>query len=256
MSANTPHRETFRHQANDIFQPEVDQGPGHHGTITRQYLIDTSQELRLQMVRAGIDRIDGVIYTHAHADHIFGLDDLRRFNAVMKKPVDMFAEPATLNKLRQTFEYVFAPERNENNSFVATLVAHELRIGEPFVLYNARWTPIRLMHGKLPIVGLRIDWNASANGDKRSLAYCTDVSLIPPESYPLLEGLDVLVIDALRYRPHPTHMTVEQALCEIAIIKPKRSYFTHIAHDIRHEDLSARLPENVFLSYDGLKVIV
>lgn len=243
-------------QSSETYQPPDHHESGHRGTLLRQYLVDTSQELRLQMVRENIHRIDGVIYTHAHADHIFGLDDLRRFNAVMKKSLDLFAEPTTLAKLRQTFDYVFVPERNENNSFVATLVAHELCVGKPFELQGARWTPIRLMHGKLPIIGLRVDWPSPVTGTLSSLAYCTDVSQIPKESYALLQDLDVLVIDALRYRPHPTHLTVQQALKEIEIIQPKRSYFTHIAHDIRHADLTPRLPANVFLSYDGLKVTV
>ncbi len=246
----------LRSQSSEIYQPPTREAGEHQGLIQRQYLIDTSQELRLQMVREGIARIDGVVYTHAHADHIFGLDDLRRFNAVMKRPLDLFAEKATLHKLHQTFEYVFAPERNENNSFVATLVPHEIKPGESFVMHGARWTPIRLMHGNLPIVGLRIDWTDPNDKQTHSLAYCTDVSSIPESSYPLLEKLDVLVIDALRYRPHPTHLTIDQALTEIAKIKPGRSYFTHIAHDILHADLSTRLPANVFLSYDGLKVVV
>ncbi len=254
---NAPNQHTkLRSQSSEIYQPKNVEPDQHQGVMQRQYLIDTSQELRLQMVREGIARIDGVIYTHAHADHIFGLDDLRRFNAVMKRPLDLFAETATLRKLHQTFEYVFAPERNENNSFVATLVPHEIKPGESFVMHGACWTPIRLMHGNLPIVGLRIDWTNPNDQQTHSLAYCTDVSSIPQASYPLLEKVDVLVIDALRYRPHPTHLTVEQALAEIEKIKPGRSYFTHIAHDIRHADLEKELPANVFLSYDGLKVIV
>ncbi|MEX0746146.1 MAG: MBL fold metallo-hydrolase [Phycisphaeraceae bacterium] len=220
------------------------------GPPMRQLLIDTAPELRLQAVQHGIDRLDAVLYTHAHADHIFGIDDLRRFNAVMNAPLDIHAEPAVLDTLRAMFPYIFASHKNVNKSFVANLVPHALTVDEPLNLYGAVWTPIRLMHGRLPILGFRVDYGG------RSVAYCTDVSTIPPESLPLIEGLDVLVIDALRYRHHPTHMSIEQALDVIGDARPRQAYFTHIAHDIAHADLSSRLPEGVALAYDGLHVNV
>jgi len=216
----------------------------------RQCLIDTSPEMRQQAVTQGLRRLDAVLYTHAHADHILGLDDLRRFNAVMNAPLDVYAEPNVLERLRIMFQYVFEPQRNVNPSFVATLIAHPITAGEPFALHGAAWTPLRLMHGRLPIVGYRVDHAASG----KSLAYCTDCSSIPPETYPLLMNLDVLVIDALRYRHHPTHMTVEQALTVIDQVRPKRAYLTHIAHDIRHAELEAQLPEHVHLPFDGLVI--
>ncbi len=214
----------------------------------RQYLIDTSPDMRHQVIRHKINRIDGVLYTHAHADHIFGLDDLRRFNAVMKQPIDIHAEPRVLESLRHMFPYVFTPEKNVNKSFIPMLIPHTLTPQESLQLHGATWTPIRLMHGRLPIVGFRVDLNGE------SLAYCTDVSSIPPETYPLLHDLDVLVIDGLRHRHHPTHLTIEQAIDEIKQIKPKNAYLTHIAHDIRHAELEPQLPQSVYLSYDGLVV--
>lgn len=218
------------------------------GDQQRQMLIDTGPELREQMTRHRIHRIDGVMYTHAHADHIFGLDDLRRFNAVMRQPIEIFAEPTTMATIQQVFFYIFQKHANINQSFIADLAPRPLAEGSPIELYGARWTPIRLMHGRLPILGYRVDYQGA------SLAYCTDVSTIPPESYEVLADLDVLVIDALRYRHHPTHLSVDQALAYVEQFAPRRAYFTHIAHDILHADLAAKLPENVLLSHDGLVV--
>jgi len=214
----------------------------------RQYLVDTAPEMRLQMIRHDIRTLHGVLMTHAHADHIFGMDDLRRFNAVMKSPIDLYAEQLTLDSLRQMFGYIFDHNPANRESFVAHLIPQLIQAGEQFDLHGGAWTPIRLLHGRQPILGFRVDVAG------RSLAYCTDVSRFPPEAYDQLAGLDVLVIDALRYRHHPTHCTVDQALEHIAAIGPRRAFLTHMAHDIRHAELSPKLPENVFLSYDGLLV--
>lgn len=218
--------------------------------LGRQVLIDTAPELRLAATRHHLHRLDAVMYTHAHADHILGIDDLRRFNAVMDRALPIYAEQEVLDRLAIMFQYIFAPHRNVNKSFVATLDPHPLLPDEAVTLYGAKWTPMRLIHGKLPIIGFRVD-----RGD-RSLAYCTDVSAIPPQTYPLLQELDVLVIDALRFREHPTHMTVEQALSVIDRIGCKRAYLTHLAHDVKHSELAAQLPEHVEPAYDGLAVTV
>lgn len=214
----------------------------------RSILIDTSPELRTQMIRHRVDRIDGVLYTHAHADHIFGLDDLRRFNAVMKESIPIYAESSVMDRFRTMFQYIFEPHKNVNQSFIPKLVPCDLNEGEPLDFFGATCTPLRLLHGRLPVLGFRVDYEGS------SLAYCTDVSSIPPQTWALLEHLDVLVIDALRYRHHPTHLTVDQALEIIDQVKPKRAYLTHIAHEISHGDLDPKLPEHVFLSHDGLAV--
>ena len=218
-------------------------------SVRRDYLIDTTPELRTQVVAARLMRLDGVFYTHNHADHVFGLDDLRRFNAVMQAPLPIHAEPRVLEWFASTFSYIFAPHTNINRTFVADLVPHAVAPGVAVDHHGATWTPLRLMHGRLPVVGYRIDYAGA------SLAYCTDVSHIPDETYPLLRDLDVLVLDALRYKPHDTHLTVEQALREIERIAPRRAYLTHIAHDIRHADLAPQLPDHVFLAHDGLTVI-
>ncbi len=220
------------------------------GTTRRQILVDTSPELRLQMTGNRINRVDAVFYTHAHADHIFGLDDLRRFNIVMNGPVHIHAEQSVLDVFRQMFRYIFEPHTNANKSFVAELIAHPIEPALSVMMFGAKWTPLRLMHGRLPVVGFRVDHAG------RSLAYCTDVSAIPEETWPLLEGLDVLVIDALRYRPHPTHFTIDQSLEVVDRVKPGRTYFTHIAHDISHAKVQPRLPAGVHLGFDGLRVVV
>ncbi len=214
----------------------------------RQLLIDTSPDLREQCLRERISRLDAVLYTHGHADHIFGLDDLRRFNAVLQRPIDLHAEPSVIDQFRKMFPYVFEPHTNVNKSFIPQLIPMPLHVGEAFTLHGMRITPIRLMHGRLPIVGLRFDHHG------RSLAYCTDCSAIPPESYATLRDLDVLIIDALRYRHHPTHMTVDQAIQVIRELRPGRAFLTHIAHDIQHAELCDRLPPGIELPYDGLRV--
>ena len=221
----------------------------YHGPMHDvQVLIDTAPELRLQMIRHRIDRLDAVLFTHNHADHVFGLDDLRRFNAVMGTPMPIYAETKVLQWLHNTFQYIFQPHRNINDSFIPQLLTHPLEAGSSVELHGALWTAVRLLHGRLPILGFRVDL------DGTSIGYCTDVSSFPPEAYSQLAGLDVLVIDALRYRHHPTHMTVDQALEQIEQLKPGRAYLTHIAHDICHAELEPQLPEHVYLAFDGLTV--
>jgi phosphoribosyl 1,2-cyclic phosphate phosphodiesterase len=221
------------------------QFPGDDGDV-RTVLIDTSTDLRWQMIRHDVMHIEGIVYTHNHADHIFGLDDVRRFNAVQKSAIDIHAEPDVIDWIQQSFRYIFDTTVNVNNSFVATLDLHEVTPDEPVEIAGRTFQPIRLMHGVLPILGWRI-------GD---FAYCTDCSEIPPHSMDRLRGLDVLVIDALRYRPHPTHLSVEQAIEVVEELKPRRAYFTHITHDILHAELEATLPDHVTLAHDGLTIDV
>ncbi len=212
----------------------------------RTVLIDTTPDLRHQMLRHQVGRIDGVVYTHSHADHIFGMDDLRRFNAVMGQPIDIYGEPRVLHTLRKTFSYIFDPPKGGNPSFVASLIPHAIEAGRPFPIAGRAWQPIRLLHGHLPIVGFRIG----------GLAYCTDVSRVPPESWAELEGTDVLVVDALRYRHHPTHFTVDQALEVVEWVRPRVACLTHMAHDIGHAELERELPDYVRVGYDGMRVQV
>ncbi|HKQ60287.1 MAG TPA: MBL fold metallo-hydrolase [Candidatus Polarisedimenticolaceae bacterium] len=205
-------------------------------------LVDTATDLRLQALTHAISRVDAVLYTHAHADHVLGLDDLRLYNWRQRGPIPVYGSAATLEALARTFWYVFAAADGEH-----TRPAVERRSVEgPFVLGRRRVVPVPLLHGRLPIFGYRLG----------GFAYLTDVSVIPEPSYALLQGLDVLVLNALRERPHPTHLDLPGALREAARIAARRTLFTHISHEVHHATVSAQLPEGVELAYDGLTLDV
>ena len=206
-------------------------------------LVDTSTDLRQQALAFGITRVDAVIYTHAHADHILGLDELRRFNMIQGTTIPCYADALTWEALKRTFFYVFDGIARRGGG-VPQLEAYE--ITGPFEAAGVRVQPIRLMHGTLPILGFRFG----------SFAYLTDCSAIPSESWPLLDGVDTVVIDALRDKPHPTHFSVAEALEAVARMAPRRAFFTHMAHDLPHAATCARLPGGVELAYDGLAVDV
>ncbi|MCC6284101.1 MAG: MBL fold metallo-hydrolase [Phycisphaerales bacterium] len=223
------------------------------GGVERVLLIDCGPDLRQQALAHGIGRCDAVLFTHNHVDHTWGVDELRRFNAVMQKPIDIYAELHTLEFLRRVYMHIFSRDKNVNDSFVATLVPHMIEPDLPLVLHGVRVTPVRLLHGRLPIVGFRFDHLGPAPaGSPLPLAYCTDVSGIPPESWPLLAGLRTLVLGALRHRRHPTHFTVEQALRAAEQMGATATYFIHMSHDLAHAATQADLPPGVFLAHDGL----
>jgi phosphoribosyl 1,2-cyclic phosphate phosphodiesterase len=207
-------------------------------------LVDTTPELRLQCVAHQIDMIDAVVFTHAHADHIMGLDDLRRFNALKMAPLDVWADQATHEVLTRCFGYAFREPEAEMKVFRPHL--DRRMIEGPFEIGGATWTPIPMLHGKMPVLGFRIG----------RLAYCTDVSLIPESSFDLLKDLDVLVLDALQHRKHATHFTVQEALEAAARIGAGRTFFTHIAHGLAHEATNETFPANIRLAYDGLRVAI
>jgi phosphoribosyl 1,2-cyclic phosphate phosphodiesterase len=254
-------------------------------------LLDAGPDLREQALRAGLTRCDGIFFTHNHVDHTFGLDEVRRFNAVMKSPVHIYAEEHTLGHLRRVYQHIFDKDANVQESFVATLVPHRLTIGVPVTLHGVRFTPFRLLHGKLPIAGYRIERaseglfnralgagvgalpgegapGASEPGrsepvavntpreatDPFPLAYCTDVSGVPPETWPVLRGLRTLVLDALRHRKHPTHLTLQEAVNIADSVGAAQTYFVHMAHDLPHAETEASLPEGMHLAYDGLEL--
>lgn len=231
-----------------------DPGARHEGG-ERVVLIDAGPDLRLQALRAGLRRCDAIFFTHNHVDHTFGLDEIRRFNAVQRSPVHLFAEQHTLDFLHRVYQHIFDPSKNINDSFVATVIAQRLNPDlSPVDLHGLRWTPIRLLHGRLPVAGFRIEAAPGSGVDAPwlPLAYCTDMSALPPESWPRLEGLSTLVIDALRHRKHPTHLTIDQALSIIDRVSPRSAYLIHMAHEVSHEETQAQLPPGVFLAYDGL----
>lgn len=209
----------------------------------RSVVVDTSPDFRAQVLRANLERLDAILYTHSHADHVLGLDDIRPFNFRQKSPTPIYGSPETLEAIQRIFRYAF--DEGPSLSSVPKLDLRTLD-GTPFELFGLEFTPIRLCHGKGTVLGFRFG----------RAAYLTDHSDIPEESWAHLNGLDVLFLDALRHRPHPTHSTVEQALRWVEKFKPRRAFFTHMCHDLSHEKTEAALPENVHLAYDGLEIEV
>jgi phosphoribosyl 1,2-cyclic phosphate phosphodiesterase len=208
----------------------------------RNVVVDTTPDFRFQALRANLEHLDAVLFTHAHADHVMGLDDIRPFNLKQRDAIPIFASPETLAVLRRTFAYIF-----QEAPAGSTVPLVELReIHGAFDLFDLRIEPIPALHGPFAVLGFRAG----------SFAYLTDFSSVPPESKPLLAGLDHFILDALRYTPHPMHSNVEQSLGLVEEVRPRQAWFTHICHDLGHQAANARLPENVRLAYDGLTLEV
>ena len=206
-------------------------------------LIDTTPDFRQQALRARIERVDAILFTHSHADHIMGLDDVRPFNFRQGGVIPIYGSPDTLENIQRVFRYIFDPRFAE--SAVPRLVTNVFN-SAPVTLFGLDFLPIRLFHGKGTVHGFRFG----------PVAYLTDHSDIPEESMAQLRGLDVLFLDALRHRPHPTHSTVERSLESVEKLAPKRAFFTHICHDLAHAGTEAKLPSHVRLAYDGLEISV
>lgn len=207
-------------------------------TAESNVLIDTATEFRLQALAAGITRVDGVFFTHAHADHIHGLDDLRPLS--YRKPITVYADIRTRREIETRFSYIFTHQGQGGG--VPQIHLHTLG-ADPVSCCGLELMPVPLLHGRLPILGYRCG----------GCAYLTDCSEIPEKSFSLLQDLDVLIIDALRYRPHPTHFSIDQALTMIKRIAPRRAYLTHLCHDVEYETLKQGLPAGVEPAYDGLE---
>ncbi|MCP4782906.1 MAG: MBL fold metallo-hydrolase [Fuerstiella sp.] len=257
------------------------QNPKNHrtrsGVLVRapegEFVIDTGPELRLQLLRNKASLIRAAVFTHDHADHVMGLDDLRIFgfrleNELLEEAerlaeangedfdreafrrsgageIPLYCEESVEAGIRQIFHYAFGDPKNHAHRFaVPRLTFQRVNIGQAFDVLGLRLLPIRLHHGKLPVVGYRI-------GD---VAFCTDVSTIPADSREMLTGLDTLVIDALRHKPHPTHMHVAEAVKWAERLKPRRTILTHMAHDLDYDSLASELPDGVEPGYDGLKI--
>jgi phosphoribosyl 1,2-cyclic phosphate phosphodiesterase len=201
--------------------------------------IDTTPDFRQQALREKIERLDAVLYTHAHADHILGLDDIRPFNAKQKSSIPVYASDETLAILRRAFAYIFEPQPGESS--LPQVELHS--IDGDLELFGARIIPIPAHHGPLTVYGFRIG----------PVAYLTDFSSVPESSKALLRDLDHLILDALRYTPHPMHSTVDQSLALVGELEPQHAWFTHICHDLGHEATNAKLPPNVRLAFDGLQ---
>lgn len=209
-------------------------------------VIDTTPDFRAQALRVGLDRLDAVLLTHCHADHILGFDDLRPYNFRQKGPIPVYGTRETFRVVRRVFSYVF--DNKPTLSSIPSVELHE--VDGPFSLFGIPFIPVPLLHGEMDVLGFRFGRSA----------YMTDFSRLPESSVPLLEDLDDLILDALRDIPHPMHQTVEQALALVDKLKPRRAWFTHIAHDLPHEATNQRLRKagypQVQLAYDGLQLEV
>lgn len=205
-------------------------------------LIDASAELRIQALAFGLRRVDAVLLTHAHADHVSGLDDLRTFNLWQRAAIPIYCSPETAGTVRHNFAYIF---NGDDYPGKPDLRLHE--VDAPFDLFGHAVTPLTVPHGeRTRVTAFRLG----------GLGYVTDASAVPAAARAGLTGLDVLVLNALRYRPHPTHLSVDEARAVIEDLRPRRAFLTHIAHDLRHADVNADLPPHIRLAHDGLEIEV
>jgi phosphoribosyl 1,2-cyclic phosphate phosphodiesterase len=208
----------------------------------RNVLIDTTPDFRQQALRARIDRLDAILFTHSHADHIMGLDDVRPFNFRQRTNIPIYAAQETMDAIHRCFRYIF--DGTEKESSVPKLESRLVK--ESFDLFGLRFTPVSVLHGSAWVLGFRFG----------NAAYLTDHSDIPEAACEQLRDLDVIFLDALRYKPHPTHSTVERSIETVRKLNPRRAFFTHICHDLPHAHTESVLPPHIRLAYDGLEILV
>ncbi|WP_336056487.1 MBL fold metallo-hydrolase [Nitratireductor sp. CH_MIT9313-5] len=218
-----------------------------NGGITR-VVIDTGPDFRSQMIASSVEKLDAVLYTHPHADHIHGIDDLRGYVLAQKKLMDVYADQPTMDRLMEAFRYCF--ETPHGSNYPPILKAHIIEPGRELAITGEggpiTLTPLLQVHGDIHSLGFRVG----------SMAYCSDVSAFPPETAQLLEGLDVLVIDALQYKPHPSHFSLDEALEWIARLKPQKAVLTHMHIPLDYDTVARQTPEHVIPAHDGLSLEV
>ena len=203
-------------------------------------VIDTGPDFRMQALREGIDHVDAVLYTHSHADHILGLDDLRPLSFRHKNKIPLYADDDAASVIERIFDYTF-----DTGAWYPTRARVEMhRMGTSVEVEGAVFQRIPLTHGRIEVAGFRFG----------NAAYLTDMNDIPESSFALLKDLDVVILDALRKTPHPSHATLEQAVAFVGRIQPRRAFFTHMSHDVSHAETNKELPENIQLAYDGLRI--
>jgi phosphoribosyl 1,2-cyclic phosphate phosphodiesterase len=203
-------------------------------------VIDTGPDFRMQALREGIDQVDAVLYTHSHADHILGLDDLRPLSFRHKNKLPLYADDDAAKVIERIFDYTF-----DTAAWYPTRARVEMhRLGTSVEVEGAVFHRIPLTHGKIEVAGFRFG----------TAAYLTDMNDIPENSFALLKDLDVVILDALRRTPHPSHATLEQAVAFVGRMQPRRAFFTHMSHDVLHSEINDELPDNIQLAYDGLRI--
>jgi phosphoribosyl 1,2-cyclic phosphate phosphodiesterase len=203
-------------------------------------VIDTGPDFRMQALREGIDHVDAVFYTHSHADHVLGLDDLRPLSFMHKGKIPLYADDVAAKVIERIFDYTFDPNSRYPNR--ARVEMH--RLGTAVKIEGAVFQRVPLTHGRLEVAGFRFG----------NAAYLTDMNDIPESSLALLENLDVVILDALRKAPHSSHATLDQAVGFVARMRPRRAFFTHMSHDLLHAETNNELPEHIQLAYDGLRI--